>query len=229
MSKKIKILIADDFDLLVEDMSEIINKQTDMEVVDTAVAGREIVNLSERYDYDIILMDIEMETMYAGIDATRKIRENNPSANIIFLTAHGTNEIILNAMATGAIDYIVKGVPEEEILQHIRSAYEGKSLMDSEIRQVIMQEYSRLRQTEESLVLFINNLSLLTQAERDIIALLLQDKKVREIAELRFVEVVTVKTQISGILRKMGERRTRTIVKKIRELNLTHLFEEENV
>src|SRR5699024_5207881 len=102
-----------------------------------------------------ILMDIEMEHTTAGIEATRKIRDCQDNAKIIFLTAHATDDIIIQAMATGAIDYIVKGMPEEELLQHIRSAYKGKSLMANDVKEIVMREYSRLKATEENLIEFI--------------------------------------------------------------------------
>jgi len=224
MTEKIKVMIADDFSLLLEDMVEIISLQSDMEVVGAATNGKEIIELAQETSFDIILMDIEMDSINDGIEATRQIREQNESAKIIFLTAHGTKGVIITAMATGAVDYIVKGIPEAEILQHIRSAYEGKPLMESKIQDIIMQEYKRLQQSEKSLLFFIHNLSDLTTTERKIIQLLLQGMKVREIATARSVEIVTVKTQISGILKKFGETRTKAIIKKIRDLNITHLF-----
>lgn len=224
MTGRIKVMIADDFKLLVEDMSEIINQQPDMVVVATASNGKEIVQLAEEKDYDIILMDIEMENTNAGITATRTIKEHNKDAKIIFLTAHGTKDIILSAMATGAIDYIVKGIEDEEVLHHIRSAYIGKSLMAREIQEIIMSEYKRLQQSEKSLLFFINNISNLTKTEREIIQLLLKKMKVKEIAKVRGVEVVTIKTQISGLLKKFGVARTNAIVKQIIELNISHLF-----
>lgn len=94
MADKKKILIADDFQLLREDLTELINNQRDMEVVGTASSGKEIVNLARNTEYDLILMDIEMETMNAGILATQEIRETDPEAGIIFLTAHETREMI---------------------------------------------------------------------------------------------------------------------------------------
>lgn len=224
MNERIRIMIADDFKLLLEDMTEIVNRQSDMVVVATASSGKEIIQLAEEKDYDIILMDIEMENTSAGIDATRIIREKNQDARIIFLTAHGTRDVILSAMGTGAIDYIVKGIEEEEILHHIRSVHIGKSLMERKIQEVIMGEYKRLQQSEKGLLFFIKNISNLTIAEREIIQLLLKKMKVKEIAVERGVEIVTIKTQINGLLKKFGVSRTKTIVKKIKELNISHLF-----
>ncbi len=224
MKEHIKIMIADDFQLLREDLSETINSQPDMEVVGAAASGAEIVKLASTVAYDIILMDVEMENIVAGIMATEAIRDINNEAKIIFLTAHETNDIILSAMGTGAIDYIVKGSPEEEILEHIRCAYKGSPIMNVKIHEIIIQEYKRLQKSEQSLIYFINNISTLTNTERILIRMLLDNKKVAEIAKERSVEIVTIKTQMNGLLKKFGCPRTKDIVNLIRTLNLSHLF-----
>ena len=107
---------------------------------------------------------------------------------------------------------------------HIRSAAAGRPMLDAKIQNMLLKEYSRLRSSEKSLLFFINSVSKLTAAERELVRLLLEDKKVKEIAELRCVELVTVKTQIKSLLRKFGCSRTREIVETIRELNVAHLF-----
>lgn len=217
-------MIADDFQLLREDVREALERQADMEVVGEAVSGREIVELAETCPHDLILMDIEMEQANAGILAAEKIREKNPVEKIIFLTVHETKEIILTAVGAGAMDYVIKGCTEEELLYHIRAVYDGHPVMQSRIHDTVMQEYSRLRKSERSLLFFINNLSELTGTERTLIKLLLQGYKVNEIAKIRCVEVSTVKTQIKGLLRKFGCTRTKQIVQMIQELNIEHLF-----
>jgi DNA-binding NarL/FixJ family response regulator len=224
MNEIIKVMIAEDFQLLLEDITELINAQSDMKVIATATSGCEMIKLSDKNEFDIILMDIEMENTTAGILATEMIRDRNKDSKIIFLTAHETKEMVLTAMGTGAIDYIVKGISEKEILHHIRSAHNGKPLMDRKIQEVIMQEYTRLQQSEKSLLFFINTISNLTRTERELIALLLKKMKVKEIAKERGVEVVTIKTQISTLLKKLGVKRTKEIVKTINDLNLSHLF-----
>lgn len=224
MADKIRILIADDFQLLREDLSELIHKQPDMEVVGMASSGKEIVELAETIPYDIILMDIEMEQMYAGIHATEKIRQKNPEAKIIFLSVHETRDIVVTAMGAGAVDYMVKDSAEEEILRHIRCANEGQPIMQGRVHEMVMQEYARLQKSERSLLFFIHNISKLTATEHDLIKFLLQEYKVQQIAEVRCVEVSTIKTQIKSLLRKFGCSRTKEIVKIIKELNIEHLF-----
>lgn len=220
----ISILIADDFDLLREDLKELINAQPDMRVVGEAASGAAIVELARSVKSDIILMDIEMENMSAGVTAAEAIRDADPGRMILYLTAHDTEKMILTAMGTGAVDYIVKGCLDEEELAHIRAAAAGRPLLDAKVQNTVMQEYNRLRRSERSLLFFINNVSQLTAAERELVHLLLQGKKVKEIAAARCVEVVTVKTQIKGLLHKFGCSRTKEIVEMIQQLGITHLF-----
>lgn len=220
----IRILIADDFELLRQDLAELIDAQPDMEVVGQASSGAEIVEMAAEVASDIILMDIEMENISAGINAAERIKDENPEQLVIYLTAHDTEQMILTAMASGAADYIVKGCEDELVLAHIRAAAAGHPMLDARVQNVVLQEYNRLRHSEQSLLFFINNVSQLTATERELVRLLLQDKKIKEIAALRCVEVVTVKTQIKGLLHKFCVSRTKEIVTLIRHLNIEHLF-----
>lgn len=220
----IRIILVEDFKLLREDVRELITEQPDMVVMGEASSGAQAVELAASVEFDIILMDIEMESINAGILAAEQIRDCNPDSKIIFLTVHETEQMIITAMGTGAVDYIVKGCPDEQFLTHIRSAYIGKPIMEMKVHETVMREYSRLQRSERSLLFFINNVSQLTAAERELVRLLLEDKKVKEIAAVRCVEMITVKTQIKSLLRKFGCSRTKEIVSIIRELNITHLF-----
>lgn len=131
----IKVAIVEDFELIREDLKELIDSQEDMQVVWAAETGVQAVELAEKEATDIILMDIEMETINAGILAAEKIRDKNSEQKIIFMTAHETNEMIITAMGTGAVDYLVKGEDSEEILSHIRNAFAGRATMNSRIQE----------------------------------------------------------------------------------------------
>jgi len=222
--EKIKIMIAEDIDLLREDFIEIVESQSDMEVVGSASSGAQIVQEALAADCDIILMDIEMESIRAGIEAAEKIHDQKPGIRILFLTAHETDSMIIGAMGSGAEDYIVKGCPEQELLERIRNASVGRTSLNPRIQQTIMNEYTRLQKSERSLIFFIENVSQLTPAEKELVKLLLQEKRIQEIADKRCVEVVTVKTQIKGLLNKFGCSRTKEIVQMIRRMGLEHLF-----
>ena len=113
MSEKKKILIADDFEILRDDLTELINDQRDMEVVGTAASGKEIVNLAKTTDYDLILMDIQMPKM-DGYTATREIRtlSSSKKANIpiVAMTANAFEEDRQKAFKAGMNAHIAKPI-----------------------------------------------------------------------------------------------------------------------
>ena len=224
--RKIRVMVAEDIPILREDFAEIIGAEPDMELLAAARSGSEICRLVEEAGElpDIILMDIEMETLTAGIDASETIHGRHPQIRIVFMTAHEADEMINSGMGTGAVDYVIKGCDDQVLLDHIRKAYRGVSVLDSRIQKSIMREYTRLRKSEHSLVFLLNNVTQLTPTEKEIVSLLLEDKKVREIAQLRNVELVTVKTQIKSLLNKFGCHRSREIVELIRQMNLESFF-----
>ena len=125
MDVPIRVLVAEDFDLLREDLCELIARQADMEMVGDASTGKEMVALALQVPHDVILMDIEMESLNAGIQAAEHIVDMKAGEKIIFLTAHETDNMVLTAMGAGGVDYLVKGSGEEVVLQHIRAAHAG--------------------------------------------------------------------------------------------------------
>ena len=218
------VLIAEDMDILRQDIRETLERTGEMTVVAEAATGR---SASEEYFIhkpDIVLMDIEMESRTAGIEAAERILEGDPDAKIIYLTSHDSDEIIVSALATGARDYVVKGCCDSDLLSHIRSVMEGSCNLDSRVQSVLMGEYSRVKKQEKGLLYFVENLSRLTPVEREMISLLIKGYRIREIADKRNVEIVTVKSQIRTLLQKVGLSRTKELVKIIEELGLSYLF-----
>ena len=131
----IRLLVAEDFDIIREDLCDIIQQQPDMEVVGSAASGEAIQALAMAVDFDVILMDVEMETTTAGIRATERILEQKPAAKIIFLTAHETDNMILTSMGAGAVDYIVKDVSWKKICDTLRSASVNENFVGTIIRE----------------------------------------------------------------------------------------------
>ena len=215
-------MLADDFDILREDLKENL-ESLGFSIVKSVSSGEAAIR---EYDesIDIVLMDIEMEEADSGIKAAEAILEQYSDAKIIYLTSHDSDEMIMTAFATGAQDFIVKGVPASEIKSHIDAVYNHKPQLDDRVRTIVMGEYKRLRQSEQSLLYFIKHISTLTPKERDLIHCFLADMKVREIASQRNVEISTVKSQIRTLLQKFGCSRSKEIVVIIKGLGLEHLF-----
>jgi len=222
----IKVIIAEDNDILRQDFSEMIELCPHMELLGAASTGAEAVELSMQYDANIILMDIEMESHQDGIEAAGRLSAMKPELGVIFLTVHEDDETIYKAYTlNNARDYLVKSAEHAEILHSIEGAFKDQTHGSPSKASKLQSEFSRLKQTENSLLFFMGILSQITQAEREIIKLLLQSYKVEEIAQIRMVEAVTIKSQINTLLKKFNMRRTREIVSLIHKLNISFLFE----
>lgn len=227
----IRVALAEDFELLREDMIESITQYKDIEVIGAFSTGKEIVEFVENGNIpDVILMDIAMETNDAGVLAAGQIHEMKKEINIIYLTAYENDALILQSMEKGAVDYIIKDVSIEVIIGKIRDAYNNKIVLDPKINTRLMKEYSRLRTSERSLLFFIHNVGDLTKTEKILVRYLLDGMTNREIANLRHVELVTIKTQIKNLLKKFGCSRKKEMVAMIHSLGIDKLFvfEKEN-
>ena len=220
----IKVMLADDSAVIRSYIKEKLESEGDIAVTVECSDGKSTTLLYNKELCDVVLMDIEMAECDDGIQAAEFILHSNPDAVVLYLTSHDSDSMIVKAMSSGAVDYIVKGCPDETLREKVRKAYEGISSIDSSIQRVLMDEYKRLRKSEKSLLYFIQNLGNLTPAEKELVSCFMGGLKVREIAERRFVETATVKSQIRTLLQKFGVSRSTEVVKMVKELGLEHLF-----
>ena len=218
-----RVMIVDDYAIIRDEMKKMMIERG-FEVPLTAASAEEAVSLHDKNLVDVVLMDIEMETAYAGVKATERIIEKDPDASIIYLTSHEESDVIILSMATGAKDYLNKTMDAGEMETHIKDVLSGHAKLSSEVQNVLVGEYKRLRKSEEGLMYFIQHLSTLTPAEKELVACFLSGMKVKDIAAKRFVEPVTVKSQIRTLLSKTGCSRTGEIVSRIKALGLEKLF-----
>lgn len=223
----IKVIVAEDIDIIRKRIIKNINKESDMQVVGEASTGLEITKVALSTDFDIAVLDIEMERIDAGIIAARKIREVKTNAKIIFLTLHDNDDMIFSALGDGAVDYIIKSEDTTSLIEHIRLITDGKNPMNLDLQRKLQTEFKRLQKSESDLMFFIKTIAILTPAEKALIKLLVEGNSVKDIAKKRYVEITTVKTQISHILKKLNVRRTRDIVLQIKEMNLESLLDTE--
>ena len=219
-------IIAEDLEILRKRLIKSMDSTGDIKVVGESSTGKGIIEIAKQTPFDIAVLDIEMESAEAGLDAAKAILEERPDAKIIILTLHDSDEMVFSAIEKGAVDYVIKSGDTEEVIQHIRNAYSGKRAMDWKIQDKLQKEFRRLRKSENDLLFFIRHIAVLTPAEKALLKLLVDGYSIREISRLRFVEVSTVKTQISHILKKLNAKRTREIVVQIKEMKLEELLSD---
>lgn len=218
--KTIRVLVADDIEAHRRRFARLICSQPDMELAGQAQSGYEAVLLAAVEKPDVILMDIEMENKFAGINAAKEILHRFQDTKIIMLTVHEDETSIFEAFSFAIADYIVKTSSSEEILAGIRGAYQGNSPIRSNIAQKLRREFARAKRSEASLLLTLSSLSKLTVSELDVLKLFCQGYSKRQIAQIRTVELDTIKKQTTNILKKFEAQRISDITCILNEIDL---------
>ncbi|MFG6113911.1 response regulator [Halobacillus sp. MO56] len=190
----IKVLFADDHEMVRIGVSAYLSAQADIEVVAEADDGGEAVKLALEMKPDIILMDLVMKKM-DGIEATRKITDAWPEAKIIIVTSFIDDEKVYPALEAGATSYMLKTSKANEIASAIRATYEGQSILEPEVTGKIM---NRMRKKPEEPLH-----EQLTGRELEILLKIAEGKTNQEIADELYIALKTVKVHVSNILGKL--------------------------
>lgn len=216
----IKVLIADDLQPICRRYQNYINKDSDMQAVGIAYSGKEVIEKATILTPDIILMDIEMETRTAGLDATKYILKQFPQTKIIILTVYEDDEFVFQAFQLGVSDYLLKDASPEEIISCIRDAYHNCSPIRPVIAEKIRREFQRVKTSEQSFLYCLHIITQMTQTEIDILDLLSQGYSRSQICEIRCVELSTVKTHIKSILKKFNKTSSAEVIALMNELQI---------
>ncbi|MDX1992913.1 MAG: response regulator transcription factor [bacterium] len=193
----IRILIADDHPIVRDGLALMLGTQPDFVVVGEASNGREVMQIGEQLQPDVILLDLEMPEM-DGLETLRTLRQVCPGVRVLVFTAFDSDERIIGAVQAGAKGYLLKGAPRAEIFNAIRVVAAGGSLLQPVVASRLMQHLNAPQDDPEPLT------EPLTERETDVLRLLAQGMTNREIAESLVITERTVKFHISAILGKLG-------------------------
>lgn len=194
MNRMIRILLADDHEMVRIGVSAYLQAQPDMEVVAEAVNGLEAVDLALKHRPDIILMDMVMPIMN-GAEATREIIKKWPEAKVMVVTSFIDDDKVYPALEAGAISYLLKTSKASHIADSIRKTLNGNAVLEPEVTNKMML---RMRQG--------SGRSLhedLTDRELEVLLLIAEGKTNQDIADTLFIALKTAKTHVSNILSKL--------------------------
>jgi DNA-binding NarL/FixJ family response regulator len=176
----------------------LLSSQENLEVVGEAEDGREAIRQVEKLTPDLILMDLSMPKMN-GIEAIREIRRRVPETRILALTVHKAEEFILEVLQSGADGYIPKDASSNELMMAIKSILMGKRYLSPSVSNVVIEGYLESRRTSES----ITPWGKLTKREREILKLIAEGYKNKDIADYLCISVKTVEKHRANLMKKL--------------------------
>jgi NarL family two-component system response regulator LiaR len=193
VTQPIRVVIVDDHAVVRSGLAAFLAAYDDLELVGQASGGPEAVQLCERVQPDVVLMDLVMPGM-DGAAATRAVRERWPDVQVIALTSFREDELVTGALQAGAIGYLLKNVSADELANAIRAAKAGQPTLAAEAAQALIHTAQAPRPPGHDL----------TAREREVLALMVQGLNNPEIADRLVVGRSTVKFHVSSILGKLG-------------------------
>lgn len=212
VEKPIRVLLVDDHAVVRKGMRALLDREAGIEVAGEAENGDQAVHAADRLRPDVILMDLEMPGT-GGIEATRQITAEHPETRIVVLTSHAAEEDVFPALKAGALGYLLKHSAPEEVLQAIRQAHRGETVLHPSIARMVLQELNRPAQAKQP-----RTTEPLSERELEVLRLLARGMSNQEIADTLVVGEATVRSHVSSILRKLQlASRTQAALYALRE------------
>ncbi len=218
LAKTISVIIVEDFKLTRVGLRCALNSNKDIEVVAESEEAIEGLELIQKYNPDVVLMDLGLPGMN-GIEATIKVKEINPKIKVIALTSHDREEEVIAALSSGATAYCLKDIDPTKLADVVRDVANGVCWLDPEIAQMALNSFPKLENTR----LLSNTASQegrvpLTEREFEVLKHLVSGKSNTEIAKELIVSVHTAKAHVCSILQKMCVNdRVQAAVKAVKE------------
>lgn len=197
----IRLLIADDQDLMREGLRVMLSPQPDIEVVAEAASGRELVDAAAATRADVALVDIRMPGM-DGISATRELQRRPNPPRVVILTTFDHDEHVYDALRAGATGFLLKTTPPDRLVEAVRAAASGESLLSPEIAQRLAERFAQGPRPAADGV--PPALSELTPRELEVLRLIAHGLSNADIAAELVTSMATVKTHVNRIFRKLG-------------------------
>ena len=204
----IKVMFADDQELIRESLKIVLNTHDDLQVIDTVEDGFGVLDSLKRKMPDVILMDIRMPRM-DGVYCTKAVKEQYPNIKIIILTTFDDDEFVFSALKYGASGYLLKGVSMEGLYQAILTVVSGGAMINPDIATKVFRLFSKMANTNYAISVNDESIKELSKPEWRVIQQVGFGMSNKEIAQKLYLSEGTVRNYLSSILSKL-ELRDRT-------------------
>ena len=196
--ESLRIVLAEDHTILREGLRALLSADPSFEIIGEAQNGREAVRCVEKLEPDLLLMDLSMPRM-SGMDAIREIKRRYPEVKIIALTVHKTEEYLLTTLKAGADGYVLKDATHEELVMAIKNVMRGKSYLSPGVSEKVIVGYLEGRESNRS----ASPWETLSQREREVLKLIAEGFKNKEIAEDLCISLKTVEKHRANLMKKL--------------------------
>lgn len=201
----IRLLIADDQQLIRDSLKIVLDTNETIDVVGAVSNGVEVIRAVREVKPDVILMDIRMPEM-DGVQCTQIIKENYPEIKIIVLTTFDDDEYIFNALKYGASGYLLKGISMEQLIDAIHKVYSGNAMINGDIASKVLDMFSKMAKNDISIKVDDRAESEITDSEWKVVSLVAEGMSNKEIATKLYLTEGSVRNYLSSILRKLDLR-----------------------
>jgi two-component system response regulator NreC len=193
-----KVLIADDHIIVREGLKKLLDNEPDITVVGEATDGIEAIEKAKSLRPDIVVLDIAMPRL-SGLEAVHLIKEALPEVKIVVLSMHKREAYVHQVFSSGALGYVLKASPSEEILEAIRTAYRGEYFLSSKIRSDVINVY--LKSGREKPV--VRGYDLLSEREQQVFRLVVEGNSTDTIADILCISPKTVEKHRASVMKKL--------------------------
>jgi DNA-binding NarL/FixJ family response regulator len=204
----VRVLVADDHEVVLEGVRALIERQPDLEVCGLAANGREAVELAQKTKPDVVVLDMSMPEL-DGLDVIRLLKKTLPATEVVVFSAHSSEEMVEEVFDAGAKSYIEKSEASQDLVTAIRSLAEHKPFFSTQTSEILFAKFlvpkARLQQSRTELRL--------TAREREIVRLLAQSSSNKEVATALGISIRTVETHRATLMRKLGVRSVAGLVR----------------
>jgi DNA-binding NarL/FixJ family response regulator len=199
VKEKKRVVIAEDYRILREGLRALLSSYPEIEIVGEAEDGQAAIRCVEKLKPDLALMDLSMPKM-SGMDAIKEIRKRSSTTKILVLTVHKAEEYILEAFRVGASGSVLKDASQAELGMAVRSVLDGKQYVSPGISDKLIEGYLEGRKRAKP----STSWDMLTRREREIIKLIAEGHKNKEIAEYLCISVKTVEKHRANLMKKLS-------------------------
>lgn len=211
--ERIRVLIADDHQIMLDGLKAILSKDRSLSIVGTARNGLEVLEFLKKEPVDVLLLDLQMPVM-DGMETTLHARKSFPDLKIIMLTTNDEGSIITTLFKAGATGYLLKNASKEYLIRGIKDAFEGKKVLSSHLTEKMIESLMEPPKPKEGAM------PLITKREIEVVKLIAQEYTTQEIADKLFVSTNTVATHKRNLFVKMDVKNSVGMIKKAVEWGL---------